>query len=153
MKYWLEDEHTVCFVSESGFSRVAFNFLNSSITRGPPIPFNFLKYWLTFNLISSTVEKSTFLSSSTALLSWRPSVVPTKDMMKFLTHARAWYYKICTLHVVFDYIKSLTLMIRGRCMVLWCIMMNYCRQCWGISTFFTIIVIKCLFSQSKNSII
>ena len=92
MKYWLEDEHTVCFVSESGFSRVAFNFLNSSITRGPPIPFNFLKYWLTFNLISSTVEKSTFLSSSTALLSWRPSVVPTKDMMKFLTHARAWHY-------------------------------------------------------------
>ena len=81
IKCWLEYEHTVCFVSELGFSSVVFNFLNSSITRGPPIPFSFLKYWLTFSLISSTVEKSTFLSSSAALLARWPSVVPINDML------------------------------------------------------------------------
>ena len=108
IKCWLEYEHTVCFVSELGFSSVVFNFLNSSITRGPPIPFSFLKYWLTFSLISSTVEKSTFLSSSAALLTRRPSVVPINDMLdsywmfeefqswnlKYTFYILPWLYKL-----------------------------------------------------------
>ena len=110
---------------------------------------------MTFSLISSTVEKSTFLSSSAALLTRRPSVVPINDMLDsywMFEKFQSWNLK-CTFYICLDYINYHTLIIRGWCMVLWCMMMNCSRNCWGISTFSPLLWYNiCLLRDTKNKI-